>query len=88
MEDFNQLWGLFTEKLEEVDITLAAIVMRNIWLRSNDVGFIKKFKAPHLVLQPGKKELQEYHSAFDTENREPTASIRETSDNFHQRLSD
>lgn len=59
MTDFNQLWEKFNS-LNQNDIALVVVIMRNLWMRRNEFVFNNIFKAPLIVVQTTKVELNEY----------------------------
>lgn len=38
MEDVDQLWRIFMDRLEKSDLELAVMVIWNIWLRRNELA--------------------------------------------------
>lgn len=75
MEDFIQLWVKILTVLELLDIEWAACILRNLWLRRNEVIF-NKFKIPTRVVLEAKFELENYHLAMNKEHTASTAPTR------------
>lgn len=78
MIDFNQFWKKINA-LDQSDIGLVALIMRNIWMRRNDYVFNNVFKAPLRVVQSTKLDLEELLIAAGQQNPLPTlAKVRPT----------
>lgn len=56
-----QMWRDLNNKLEQIDMQRAAVIMRNIWMGRNDYIFTNKFITTHLLIQRVKEEMEEYH---------------------------
>lgn len=63
MQNFNHLWEKISG-LDQENMVLATVLLRTIWIRRNDFVLNNVLKAPLIVIQLAKNDLEEYSIAM------------------------
>ncbi|KAF5459934.1 hypothetical protein F2P56_019840 [Juglans regia] len=66
-DNFLLLWDIFTDRLSYVELELAAVLMRMLWLRRNSFIFEDKFKDPESLVRTVKATLDDFQDAQENE---------------------
>lgn len=65
MENYEHLWKEVLTSLKQSEVEMVAILLRNIWLRQNELAFNKVFKSPSGVAHKTNIEWENYHLAME-----------------------